>query len=163
MSNVNMLDHLVQCNPYERFMIKILERLENLEDRMQSLDHKIAIVMDNIKGNATNEFYVMKITLNSCNVSMTDLLFEFINREMKCNQIYFTFGNDTDVQAVFNHNDAFRRFAQVLETIKTEHSLTVSHVSINNDVEFDYHKPVYLYYKNSSGVTIRRKLLNEKR
>lgn len=158
MDQNDSLDHLISSNPYERFMIIIMNRLSSLEDKFQNLNNKMSLILDTMQGNANNVFYVLKMTVSNP-IATIDNIFEYISKELDCTLCYFS---DTstliEIQAVFYHNDAYSKFSKAFDLLKKDLSVTICHMSIANDVEFTDTKPGFMIYKNKENNIIKRRL-----
>ena len=138
----------------------ILERLEKLEDRMENIDNKMSIVMGNLTGQASNVFYVLKVTFaHQLTDAQIDQVFHFFHSELRCSQCYFALDKTTNVQFVFNHNDAIHKFSIVIDVIKHDLKLNISQISLMSDIDLSTSSDCLMLYKPSMTQLIKRRLV----
>ncbi len=86
----NLVDHLVLNNPYERFMIMIMDRLDKIENRMDNIDNKMSVVMGNLTTTVSNLHIIFKITLEKqIDVEAIDTIYNFLYKELGSTQCFF--------------------------------------------------------------------------
>ncbi len=159
MEKNTIVDHLAYNNPYERFMIMILERLEKLEDNMENIDNKMSIVMGNLTSNNKNIHLIFKIILDrKLDVNKMESVYNFLHSELACTQCFFSLDFHTSIQIICTDNSALQKFSNVIDKFKSELKIMISKISIEPDIAFDNIHEVYMLYKQTDSAVKKIKL-----
>lgn len=166
MEKNSIVDHLVYNNPYERFMIMILERLEKLEDRMEKLDNKMSIVIGNISNNIKNVHVIFKIVLDKrIDIDKIDTIYNFLHKELSCTQCFFSLHTHTSsIQLVCTDTNVFQKFSDMLDKFKHDNKITINSISIEPDVSFpdgsfnntNSSCEIYMLYKSIDSSQVKK-------
>lgn len=163
MEKKSTVDHLGYNNPYERFMIMILDRLGKLEDRMDNIDNKMSIVMGNLACNNLRSIHVIfKIIVDKqIEPNKIDYIYTFLYNELACTQCFFSLDAQTSIQIVCTDNSVFQKFNTMIDKFKTELKFNICHISIEPEISFASRNVIYMLYKPIDSIVKKIKLINE--
>lgn len=154
-SEGNVLDHLVYKNPYERFMIMILERLDKVEEALKDVTDKQSMIIGNLHEHP-NGYYVYKVVLREMiPIQQYSDIFQVLYTHLSCTQCFIS---QNTIQAVFFDMTKTKRLDLVLNDFKS-YNLNTSQVSINYDIQVNNQQETYMIYRTpTSSVTTLVKL-----
>ena len=119
-------DHIVPSNPYERFMISILERLEKIETRMENIGKGLETVGSRLD----SKYHVIYIKTSAIDPTSYIVIREVVGSEC-------ILGNDS-IQIVASDSQFFAKIEQTMKKlndngIHTDNILIRPNLEINDE------------------------------
>jgi len=115
------LDHLTYNNPYERFMLMILERMDKLEDRMM-------LLLGNIN-EKKGVCYVLRMKTFNMDITKHDSIKKLIHKYFDTDMLVFA---ENEVQMLVHNNKSLVYLDDIMKDAHKIYDVRIGHIGIEN-------------------------------
>ena len=120
------MDHLTYNNPYERFMIMILERMEKFEDKME-------LVIGNLK-QKDGVSYVLRIKTIGLDAIHYNKINILIKQYLNADLVFF---GEQMIQVLVHNNKHLLYIDTLFKELLNNCAIKVSQIAIENELDLD--------------------------